>query len=201
LTGGAITVPGGFSPDGQRLVYAEMAPGTAFDLWTVPITRNEADVVLGTPAPFLRTRAMETGPVFSLDGRWIAYASNESGIPEVYVRRYPDNGSAVKVSNGGGTFPRWSPNGREIVYRTSDRRIMVASFKVHGDAFVRGALQSWAPHVLADTGVLTNFDVAPDGERIAALMTATRPENQQTANHVTVMLNFDDEVRRRVAEK
>jgi serine/threonine-protein kinase len=144
---------------------------------------------------------METGPVFSLDGRWIAYASNESGIPEVYVRRYPDNGSAVKVSTGGGTFPRWSPNEREIVYRTSDRRIMVASFRVRGDAFVIGALQPWGPQLLADTGVLTNFDLAPDGERIAALMTATRPENQQTANHVTVMLNFDDEVRRRVAEK
>jgi len=201
LTRGAITVPGAFSPDGQRLVYAEMAPGTAFDLWTAPITRNGAGAVVGTPVPFLRTRAMETGPVFSSDGRWIAYASNESGVPEVYVRRFPDNGSVVKVSSGGGTFPRWSPNGREIVYRTSDRRIMVASFRVDGDAFVRGELQPWASQVLADTGVLTNFDVAPDGERIAALITATQPENQQTANHVTVMLNFNDEVRRRFAQK
>jgi len=46
-----------------------------------------------------------------------------------------------------------------------------------------------------------NCDVSLDGERIAALTTATRPENQQTANHVTFMLDFDDEVRRRVAEK
>jgi serine/threonine-protein kinase len=201
LTDGAITVPGGFSPDGQVLAYAEMAPGTAFDLWTVPIARNGADVVVGTPVPFLRTRAMETAPVFSTDGRWIAYASNESGVPEVYVRRFPDNGSVVKVSSAGGTFPRWSPNGREIVYRTSDRRIMVASFTVHGDTFSKTGLQPWGPQVLADTGVLTNFDVASDGERIAALTTATQPENEQTANHVTVMLNFNAEVRRRVPQK
>jgi hypothetical protein len=49
--------------------------------------------------------------------------------------------------------------------------------------------------------VLTNFDVASDGERIAALTTATQPENEQTANHVTVMLNFNAEVRRRVPQK
>ena len=144
---------------------------------------------------------METAPVCSPDGRWIAYSSNESGVPQVYVRRFPDNGSAVKVSNSGGTFPRWSPNGRESLYRTTERRIMAASFSIQGDAFVVGGLQPWAPQVLADTGVLTNFDVSLDGERIAALTTATRPENQQTANHVTFMLNFDDEVRRRVAEK
>ena len=78
---------------------------------------------------------------------------------------------------------------------------MAASFSIQGDAFVVGGLQPWAPQVLADAGVLMNCDVSLDGERIAALTTATRPENQQTANHVTFMLDFDDEVRRRVAEK
>jgi hypothetical protein len=47
--------------------------------------------------------------------------------------------------------------------------------------------------------VLPNFDVAPDGERILALMPATRPEARQTANHVTLMLNFADELHRRAA--
>ncbi len=55
--------------------------------------------------------------------------------------------------------------------------------------------------MLADTGVLPGFDIAPDGERIAALLPAARPEDQQTANHVTFVLNFADEVRRRVATR
>ena len=75
--------------------------------------------------------------------------------------------------------------------------VMVAPYKTAGDSFLADSPRSWSPHSLADTGVLPNFDVAPDGERILALMPAARPEEQQSANHVTFMLNFSDEVRRR----
>ena len=117
----------------------------------------------------------------------------------MYVRAFPDNGSKVQVSAAGGRIPRWSPNGHELFYRTDDQRIMVATYTVKGGSFEVRALRQWSQRRLADTGVLSNFDLSPDGRRILALMPAVRAEDQQTENHVTFMLNFFDEVRRRVA--
>ena len=74
---------------------------------------------------------------------------------------------------------------------------MVVPYKTGAGSFVAGTPRQWSPHSFADTGVLPNFDVAPDGERVIALMPAVRSEEQQTVNHVAFMLNFSEEVRRR----
>ena len=76
---------------------------------------------------------------------------------------------------------------------------MVATYTTKGGSFAAGSQRQWSQSRLADTGVLSNFDLSSDGRRILALMPAIRPEDQQTENHVTFMLNFFDEVRRRVA--
>jgi Tol biopolymer transport system component len=80
-----------------------------------------------TPEVFLQTASSNPYPAFSSDGRWLAYADAESGSYEVYVRAFPDKGTRWLISNGGGTMPVWSRNGRELFYRTEDSRIMVAS--------------------------------------------------------------------------
>ena len=193
-----IQVPWSFTPDGTRLAYHEKGPSTGFDLWTVPVRATEDGLVAGEPEVFLKTPAYETYPTFSPDGRWLAYGSGEYGKWEVYVRPFPDSGErAVQVSHGGGRIPRWLPNGHELLYRTDDQRLMVATYSVHGDSFVAEKPRPWWPGQLADTGVLSNFDLDPDG-RVFALMSAGRPESRQSPNHVTVALNFSDEVRRRV---
>ena len=127
--------------------------------------------------------------------------SNESGAWEISVRRFPDTGTKVRVSNSGGVVARWSPNGRELLYRTDAQRLMAVTYKANTDSFVADTPRPWSPDSLADTGVLPNFDVGPDGERILALMPAARLEEQQTANHVTIVLNFLDEVRRRISAR
>jgi eukaryotic-like serine/threonine-protein kinase len=194
-----IQVPWSLSPDGKRLAYHELSSTTGFDIWTVPIQASGSGLTAGKPEPFLQTPAAETYPSFSRDGKWMAYGSNESGSWEVYVRAFPDNGSKVQVSGAGGRIPRWSPNGHEIFYRTDDQRIMVAGYTTKGGSFAVGSLRQWSQSRLADTGVLSNFDLSPDGRRIVALMPAVRSEDQQTENHVTFMLNFPDDVRRRLA--
>ena len=78
---------------------------------------------------------------------------------------------------------------------------MVVAYTSKGDAFVSSAPKPWSQHSLADTGVLPNFDIAPDGERVLALMPAGRAEEQQTVNHVTVMLNVSEEIRRRIVSR
>ena len=190
--------PWSVAPGGQRLAYYERNPDTGFDLWTAAIVANDDSLKLGAPEPYLRTQAFEVYPSFSPDGRWITYAANESGAWEIYVRRFPDNGMKVRVSGSGGTVPRWSPNRRELLYRTDAQRLMAVPYKPDADSFVAGTPRPWSSDSLANTGVLPNFDVAPDGERILALMPAAQSEKQQSPNHVTIMLNFVDEVRRRV---
>jgi len=196
MKSGTAQTPWSIAPDGRHLAYYERTSNTGFDLWTAAISESGDTVSVGAPEPFLRTKAFEVYPSFSPDGRWVAYASNESGAWEIYVRRFPDAGEKVRVSSSGGTVPRWSPNGRELLYRTDAQRIMAVAYKVDNDAFVVGTARPWSSDSLADVGVLPNFDIAPDGERVLALIPAARSD-QQTANHVTIMLNFFDEVRRR----
>jgi Tol biopolymer transport system component len=131
-----MQVPWSISPDGSRLAYHALNPVTGFDLWTVPIQVSGTGVVVGKPEPFLRTAAYETYPSFSLDGKWVAYGSNESGSWEVYVRAFPDRGERIQVSVGGGRIPFWSPNGHELFYRTDDQRIMATTYSIHSDSFV-----------------------------------------------------------------
>jgi hypothetical protein len=93
----------------------------------------------------------------------------------------------------------WSRNGRELFFRTDDNRIMVADYTVKGDSFAAGKARLWSEKKLADFGLVgvQNYDLAPDGKRIAALMPAESAEAQPAQNHVVFLMNFTDEMRRR----
>jgi serine/threonine-protein kinase len=197
-TSSTVQVPWSFSPDGTRLAFHELSPSTGFDLWTVAIRRTERGLVAGKPEPFLRTPAYETYPTFSPDGRWMAYGSGAFGRWSVYVRPFPDDGRGeVRISDSGGRIPLWLPNGRELLYRTDDQRLMIVAYSVKNGSFVAERPRPWTARTLGDTGVLSNLDVDPTGTRVLALMPAgTR--HQQSPNHVTIRLNAADEVRRRL---
>jgi Tol biopolymer transport system component len=196
-----IQIPWSFAPDRTRLAYYnyELNSPTAFDLWTIPIHWVEGHTTVGAPEPYLRTVSIETYPSFSPDGRWLAYTSSESGTQELYVRPFPDSGTKVRISDAGGLIPIWSPNGRELFYRTPDQRIMVTEYAVTDGLFVASKSKVWSDKRLGDTGVLPNFDLSPDGKHILALMPAAKPQDQQAQNHVTFVLNFIGEVRRQVS--
>jgi Tol biopolymer transport system component len=96
----------------------------------------------GKPEVFLQTPADERHLSLSLDGRWLACSSNESGTYQVYVRAFPDKDGKWQISNSGGAYPRWSRNGRELFFDTLDNHIMVAAYTVKGDSFVAGKTAS-----------------------------------------------------------
>ena len=185
-----------------RLAYYEMNQNTGLDLWTVPVMNTGTAIEAGTPERFLGTPAMEAYPSFSPDGRWIAYASNESGPYEVYVRRFPDDGTKpVKVSKDDGSVPHWSKREQEIVYRSEDDRLMVARYRITGHRFIVDSHQEWPSTPLADTGVLPNFDLTPDGEHIVALTPSGPAFDRQAKDHVTVVVNVFEELRPRPSSR
>ena len=122
--------PWSFAPDGKRLAYMELDPVIAFDLWTVPLDSDGVALRAGKPEVFLQTPSDERYPVFSPDGRWLAYTSTESGNFQVYVRAFPDKGGKWQISSAGGAYPMWSRSGRELFFESLDNRIMVAG--LHG---------------------------------------------------------------------
>ncbi|HYW46707.1 MAG TPA: protein kinase [Bryobacteraceae bacterium] len=191
-------IPWSFSPGAKRLAYHEVDPQTQGDLWTVPLdTSDPAHPKAGTPEQFLRTPANELVPEFSPDGRWIAYRSNESGGNEVYVRPFPGPGGKWQISTGGGLYGIWANNGRELFYETADNRIMVMEYTVDGDSFVPGKPRLWCDRRLPYTGTL-NFALHPDGKRFAVFQAPEAIVGEKGSVHVTFLLNFFDELRRRI---
>jgi Tol biopolymer transport system component len=193
-------LPFSFAPDGKRLAFHEQDSKTAYDLWVVPLESDSAGLRAGKPEVFLQTPADERYPSFSHDGRWMAYASDESGTFQVYVRAFPDKGGKWQISNSGGSYPMWSRTGHELLFEALDNHIMVASYAVKDDSFVADK-----PRVRLEKqigGVVNggkNVDLAPDGKRIIALMPVETAEAQKAQNHVIFLENFFDEVRRRTA--
>jgi hypothetical protein len=149
---------------------------------------------------FLQTGRDEREPSFSPDGRWLAYASNESGTYEVYVRAFPDTEGKRPISTGGGVHPQWSPTQHELFFRTWDNQIMVAGYTVNGHSFQPAKPRLWSEKRVASIGPFgsRNYDVAPSGKRIAALIPAEGPEVQKAQNQVILLLNFFDYLRQRV---
>jgi eukaryotic-like serine/threonine-protein kinase len=112
------------------------------------------------------------------------------------VRPFPADPSGGKwqVSSGGGDFPVWSRNGRELFYQAPNG-IMVVSYTAKGATFVPDKPRLWSDHRIFNAFGNRGYDLAPDGKRFAVL---EPPEGEQKPEtHVNILLNFFDEVRRR----
>ena len=155
----------------------------------------------------------EFEPQFSPDGRWLAYGSNASGRPEIYVRPFPGPGPPWQVSTGGAVNPRWSRTQSELLFSsiaTVSARdaeappgtVMAASFSVQGDTFRSERPRRWAAGratlVALTSGSGVRWDLHPDGERVVGIV-ATQPGPATapvTRDRVVLVLNFFDELRR-----
>ncbi|MBI4902641.1 MAG: protein kinase [Acidobacteria bacterium] len=198
--GKPLEYPYSFSPDGKRLAFHRTGNSGSDDIFTLPVIGDTSPggsgIRLGKAEPFLATPFMEGGAKFSPDGRWIAYGSTESGSLEAYVRPFPGPGGRRQISTGGSRRVFWLPNGRELLYLTSDQRVMAVPYSASGDSFVAGKPRLWTEVRLRETGGNPNFDVAPDGKRLAALL-PDDASGEKPPTHLTFLLNFSDELRRK----
>jgi Tol biopolymer transport system component len=111
----AVFAAGDWSSDGRHILYSHSVRALAdSDIWALPVDGDRKPIRL-TETPF-----NETFPVFSPDGRWFAYTSDESGSSQVYVQPFPPTGRKYLVSRDGGSQPLWRRDGRELYFLTSD---------------------------------------------------------------------------------
>ena len=149
------TNPRDWSPDGRFLLYTEEGETTAADLWALPLDGEPA------PMPVAQSQFDEAQGQFSPDGRWIAYASNETGRYEIWVQPFPATGTRWQVSLDGGSFPRWQHDGSELFFIHPDNTLMAVPIRAGSEA---NAFDYQAPEALFATQLVTaGTNIFPGG--------------------------------------
>ena len=190
LTGSTDQTANSWSPDGKVLLFTKTNPATGNDV--LAFCTEDAN----SPQPLLRESYNEYNGVFSPDGRWIAYESDQEGQLEVYVTGYPAPGEKHKVSTDGGNEPLWSPAGRELFYRNGDK-VMVVTVDTNTLRFdiAKPPETLFEGQYLVTPFGATNFDISPDGQRFLMIKES---EEQPSAAQLIVVLNWFEELKRLV---
>ena len=185
------SLPQSFSPDGKHLVFSQ-PDSTPRDLGVVMLEGDRKTQLV------LNTAFDETNGAISPDGRFLAYESDESGRKEIYVRPFPDvTGGRWQVSNGGGTRPLWSRNGRELFYYVAPGTLMAVDIET-GPAFVTGPPQKLFTGPYLTPFDSRTYDVSPDGRRFVMIKTAETADQVAPAPRIVIVQNWFEELKRLV---
>ena len=192
--------PSSWSSSANAIAFLQRtgSGGDSMGIWVLPIDGDRK------PKLFLESRFTLSHPEFSPDGRWIAYVSNESGTPEVYVQAYPGPGEKTRISTNGGTEPIWTANGKELLYR---------GFTPSGPGFVSAAIRSLSPFRAEPPRLLfeskpgeydstvpvRGWDVSADGQRFLLARPIAPTDKPVTVMHV--VLNWAEDLKRLVPTK
>ena len=181
-SGGTLTFAfaSSWSPDGKVLAF-----NNGFDIFTLT-PGDEPEFRAFAATPFL-----ERAPMFSPDGRFVAYDSNESGRFEVYVRAFDGSGEKIQISTEGGHQAVWSRDGRELFYRNGDRLMAVRVETSPRFVADQPQLLFVGDYELGGPGFYANYDVMPDGQSFVMVRSKAGPPRE-----IQVVLNFDQELKR-----
>ena len=149
-----------WSLDGRYITYSTIDFKTSnIDIWVLPMKGDRR------PFPYLQTKFNESDSQISPDGKWLAYTSDESGRPEIYVQSFPSPGNKLQISTAGGVTPAWRKDGKELFYVSPDKKIMLVT--INADSTFEPSI----PKVLFQTQITANIEsrnhyvVTADGQR------------------------------------
>jgi Tol biopolymer transport system component len=186
-------LPGSVTPDGRLLIFREGVGARAVDLRVLTLDERRET------RPLLQAALPVANGEMSPDGRWLAYQSDESGRPEIFVRPFPDvNGGRWQVSTTGGTRPAWARDGRELYYLDRNNFMTVVNILPSSTSF---ATSSPVKALDAPTAVTIgvpyrSFDVSPDGKRFLVIKDARDSDTKSSATPgLVVVQNWVEELK------
>jgi Tol biopolymer transport system component len=176
--------PTDWSADGRLVLFTSVDPKLGMDVWAMPLDGDRK------PFAVVRTEFNESQAQFSPDGRWIAYQSDKTGNPVIYIQPFPGTGDEVRASIEGGTQPRWNPGSPELFYVGADDRLMAVPIRVaSGGKIEPGASRALFRTDVGSTATLAyrqQYVVSPDGQSFIMNSAVT----EAGASSISVILNW-----------
>ena len=174
--GPGVEEPQDVSPDGRWLLFVDQRQAAAADINVLPLAPP------GPARPLVATPFNEVSPRFSPDGRRVAYQSDLSGRPEIYVRPFEGSAPAIRVSREGGTRPRWGRDGKELFFLAPGGRLMSVP--------VSNGVAGGAPHMLFQAVEAVDFEPSADPSRFIVQL-----EERRTDPTVHLLINWPARLR------
>jgi serine/threonine-protein kinase len=184
--------PSGWTAEGD-LVFESGTSNAVTNVWWDPSSGS------GDPVPYFQIEADVDDVAISPDGRWAAYQSDETDLEEVYVNSFPDPSRAIRVTEGGGQFPRWSPDGRTLYYWSRENIPVDTLYAAEVVTEPTFSIRSRSI-VLTGDYFPEDWDLHPDGDRIIISREIGPTEADSQEDRWVVVLNFFEELRRRMPE-
>jgi Tol biopolymer transport system component len=183
---GIVDFPFSVTPDGRYIAYMRRDPksNTSWDIWVLPMFPDKSGDQ--KPFPVVATNFLDVSPSFSPDGKWLAYANNETGRYEVYIQPFPSGPGRWQVSTAGGSRPNWRKDGKELFFINNlDQQVMAVDVNQNG-----ASLQLGTPHALFKAatvgGASGPYTVSADGKKF--VMNTVLP--QSITEPLTLITNW-----------
>ncbi len=187
-----------WSPDGELLVFTVLRDSqTNREIWTLSVDDGETQSLYDTPG------TTYLGPELSPNGEWLAYGAGPTGnAADIYVEPFPPTGARHRISQDGGLYPLWSPEGSELFYRPNagSAGITLRSVDiVTQPAFAFSNEQTLPVGGFNVVSGYRSFDSSPDGEQLLMMFPADQLDSGEPARpQINIVLNWFEELKARV---